>query len=333
MEETATVFTPEWVGKLRRRWEPQPPFQQPPIFGIATGSYCADIRAEVEEWVRLLPERGRKSVVARLRSSEQFMNTYHELAAGHILRMNGYSAEYEPEVCGKAPDWLAHEPGGGRSFLLEAVSCNTPEEQRRRRSGWQKLRERLKRIPIGVWLEPEMEDDGPTITDQMAVRIEKDVRAWLRTKPPVGTEIRTSGVLLRVDAIDDAFARVCFIPPPEAFWTDLDRLRDAIADKASKYGDICASENLPLVVSVVTSFGTGLGMDDFDEVLNGGIVYHVRCSDRMAFPVRQPDGLFARYPMLHAVVNLFRNGGGWHTRVLRNPDALPSLGGPLFSPG
>jgi hypothetical protein len=74
-----TVFTGEYVGTLRRRWETRPEREWPLVARVALQNDRADDREMTEGWVAELNPADQGRVASTLRTERQFLSTFGEL--------------------------------------------------------------------------------------------------------------------------------------------------------------------------------------------------------------------------------------------------------------
>lgn len=335
MSAPSHVFTPEWIAQQTRRYGNSPAHARPTLYNLWTSQESAADRAVIEEWVEQVPPERRPRVISNLRSPDQFTQTYNELAVGDSLRRAEWVVEYEPEIEGLRPDWLARPRGRAPGFILEVLSSMPPAERRRHDEGWDVLRRRLEAIPSSalLYIQPPFYDgsDEPILppAGPRQKEIARNVTQWLKTNPPDGEGYEIDGITIRFlgrnpreNSVD---CGVGCLP----FWVESDPLRDAIKEKAGKYRELSQSLGLPFVVCALPDFGSGRGLRELvDAVL--GVERCRLVENREGRPCeevyRANEGLFARYPTLSAVtLGDLQKHRVTHT-VLHNPSATFPLG-------
>jgi hypothetical protein len=123
------VFDPAWIDNIKRRYGRLPHYDRPVIYSVAVDERYQALRTEIESWVSHLSMAAREKVIPKLRSSENFQQTYNELAVGHTLRRLGYELEYEKPVDGLTPDWFVHPRDRSPAFIVEAFTSNPPQDR------------------------------------------------------------------------------------------------------------------------------------------------------------------------------------------------------------
>jgi len=71
------VFTDNWIQEVKSRYESRPRHLRTWPYFIATTNEFENARQNIESWIGALPEQRRAEVIQRLRSKEQFWNTYN----------------------------------------------------------------------------------------------------------------------------------------------------------------------------------------------------------------------------------------------------------------
>jgi hypothetical protein len=332
--ETSTVpchdYTSEWIERQVRKHKNLPEYQQPRIYRYAVGQWdeARACRELTERWVDELPPATRVKVIGHLRSEKHDIHTFNELRLGNSMRQRGYVTEYEPDLGGQTPDWLVRR--GAERFLIECLTSNPTAERARCEEGWQRFAQRLETIQ-GPWII-NMRAPRPTYDQELGTDLEvfapEDgrqkqvvnlVRSWLVTEPTPGDDFEVDGmeVVLLPGVSRAGHVRCALMPPP--FLVDADPLTDAIHEKVKKYGDLATEHQLPLIVAVAISFGTGRDQSDLHRALIG------RSEDKI--------GLFKRYPILSAVTLAHPQGLDGVTHYLfPNPDATHPLVSSAFQP-
>ena len=80
------VSSSDWVNYLKQRYERLPSYQRPVLYSIAVDKEKENLRLEIEDWVRDLPQAAKDKVIPRLRSPNNLQQAYNELAVGHTLK-------------------------------------------------------------------------------------------------------------------------------------------------------------------------------------------------------------------------------------------------------
>ncbi len=146
------VFTDDWVQKIRRRYEQYPDYQKPWLYTVTTSDKLQTVRNEIEEWVNWLPQSDRSKVIKNLQS-KNFIQTYHELAVGNILKRSGYQLEYEKEFDDNlTPDWYVQPNKGTPAFIVEILTANRSETMEKFDKQENDLLGRIQQIPMDVTL-------------------------------------------------------------------------------------------------------------------------------------------------------------------------------------
>lgn len=336
------VFPPEWVADKRQRYDCCPPYARPKLYDLWTADWLKAERDRIEQWAAPLANHELDEVIPRLRDANLFRETYNELAVGASLRSQGWLLEYEPELYGLTPDWLARRAAGQERLVVEIVSSNPPKESEACLDGWMRLRGRLQGLPVNAHLSLQIHgnrgDDEVVSTpppDSEHKRVAGEVRKWLEAGPAV-REARSFGPLTveylgPYSTTDRVACSIAMIP----FAVDSDPLRNSIREKACKYRRPVLRCAVPLVVVVVPEFTTGRGMDEVSEVALGTERWFLVGSSELGWRqgcCRDLDGLFVAFPSLSAVAVAEWDRGGLVHKVLRNPGATFPLPDSAFAP-
>lgn len=324
------------MSELRRRYEKRPVYQRPRIYDIAVGPDCETLRAEIEDWVAGLASAVRPEVISKLRSAKGFVQTYHELAVGNILRRLGHEVEYEKNVGGLTPDWCANATNGRLVFVVEVFTVRPPESAQKRDARRRHLLGRIEQIPLGVVLHIKVDSGASMDSQGTSKAIAKQVRDWLLGgNSSVGDTLDVKGVTFKLLARNPKLSSVGCICPGGAFFVNSYPLRRALLEKTGKYKSVALNLGIPLVVAAVADLSTGLDSGDFEDVLLGGDAVQVvfdTASDELVQQrrVRKPNGLFQRCPGLSAGLWVWRSIGEWQVKALHNSGAASPLPRDVF---
>lgn len=271
------VFEPAWIQELEKRYGQRPKFQQPALYRLATRANLAERRALIEAWVQSLTPSTREVIIKRLRNPDQFFTAYNELAVGDILRRCGHKIEYEKPVDGKTPDWYISARDLFPTFLVEVATVFPPREIQVEMRTWEELRFRIAQIEHYFHLSVTAHRTNALVGKDTRP-IAQFVKDWLDSIDPKSTDRTDETVVykngdLRIEL--DLIARktthkkpVEILGPVFTQWVNDKRLRNAIAKKLSKYPQ-AKQFSIPLVVGVVPTFESGLGIDSLFDVLFG----------------------------------------------------------------
>ncbi|MCC6626546.1 MAG: hypothetical protein IT340_03980 [Chloroflexi bacterium] len=331
------VFDDAFIANLRAQQERLPPYQRDLIYRVATSARLAWVRAEVEAWVAELAPATQTQVMPRLRTSDLFASTYHELAVGHLLRQRGYLLDYERHVPGGAPDWYAWREGHGPVFLVEVLTRESPTEDVRQQHAVADLVGRLQAIPLDVAIGIDTLHGQAELTPRRNKQVVREVRRWLEAdQTDVGAHLALNDIRFEVVLRDRGYSMVQCIGPVEIFFVNPAPLRGVIEAKVSKY----KAAGIPLVVAVVADPRTGYGLDSVMDVVLGqeSVTLTVREPDSKIIGQRlgrSPDGLFSDEGRraLSAVVWVWRGDSEWQMQALHNPTAQHPLPPDALGPG
>ncbi len=80
------VFTNEYAQDMKRRYQQKPEHEKRDLYKITLSNEGQYLRAEIEEMVAALSPDKQRVVIPRLRTEDNFKQTYNELAVGCQLR-------------------------------------------------------------------------------------------------------------------------------------------------------------------------------------------------------------------------------------------------------
>src|SRR5947209_5989577 len=108
--QTPLVFTPEWVGRQKRRYSQNPAHARPRLYSLWVEDRLQGYRNRIEGGGAPPGPQEQDGGIPRLRSTDNFAQTYNELAVADSLRVHGLQLTYEPDLNGQTPDWLVCHP-------------------------------------------------------------------------------------------------------------------------------------------------------------------------------------------------------------------------------
>ena len=335
------VSSSDWVNYLKQRYERLPSYQRPVLYSIAVDKEKENLRLEIEDWVRDLPQAAKDKVIPRLRSPNNLQQAYNELAVGHTLKQLGYELEYERQIAGITPDWYIDAKSDVPAFVVEVFTANPPEDRIAELKKWAYLYGRLKQIPVGVVLRIRTHPASAAPDQRGSKAITSDLEQWLFSeKPGVGEHVSLNGITFEVVSKGANHEHVlCFGGSGSAntFWVDTNSLRENIRRKVKKYS-VLGEQGIPLVVGVVADFYTGLSREDFDDALLGNEAIEITYEEPTGTVVgqklvRRDDGVLTRIdPVLSAAVWVSREASVWKAEAIFNPQAANPLPAKTFSP-
>ena len=107
---------------------------------IATDVQCQPLREEIERLFADLPAPSPDNVMGKLRSEENFWQTYHELVVGGFLMKRGLRIECDKKLDDLAPDltpdWFASTSDGVESMIVEVFTENISAWKRSKPRNW-----------------------------------------------------------------------------------------------------------------------------------------------------------------------------------------------------
>lgn len=302
------VFTDEWVGEVKARYERLPTYSRPIIYHIAVNDNYEYFRNEIEDYIQLVPEEASDVLVSRLRSEDHIFQTHRELAVGALVMQDFsasliYEREYMIDSSTMSPDWTILNEFNKPVCVIEVVTDNPSNDvlSRDRQVGY--FQARLQEIELGVILSVGGKFDD--LDQQRSKRLVSGINCWLNKHPPAGSTEEFEEINITVYQWAERFPRVQFVGPTDSWFVDPVPLREKILEKAKKYRPL-AQDGLPLVIAVYSAFRTGRDFDDLQEALFG------------------ESGLFADTDFLSGVMWLYRQDG-MRLHFIENPNTyLPA---------
>lgn len=326
------VFTDEWVQKIRRRYKQYPDYQKPWLYTVAISNKLETVRNEIEEWVNWLPQSDQSKVIKNLQS-KNFIQTYHELAVGSILKRLGYQVEYEKKIDNNlTPDWYAHPNKGRHAFIVEIFTDNRSETTEKHDKQENDLLGRLQQISIDVALNINFDLAKVALDQQKNKIISKKVQQWLTNNdPPIGAQLDSSGIVFEIFDRDRNYPNLQYVSSTDAFWIDTESLRKNIETKINKYKVLAKEKGIPIVVGIVVDPKTGLSLKSLQDVLLGEREVIVTFEKTPGSVVKQEqkrrqNGLFKINEALSAAIWMWKDDfGKWRIKTIYNPFAKNPL--------
>jgi hypothetical protein len=327
------VFTPEWIAHKVRKYGKCADHARPSLYRLWVSDECQSRRDEIERLVEALPPAARQQVIPRLRTPEQFAQTWNELAVGDSFRRMGHRAEYEKDLEGVTPDWFVTTAVASR-FIAEVVSSMAPVARQRCDAAWDLFMRRVSTLPgdFSLSIAPPFDYESFAYFDPPAVprqkQIARTIGRWLAAGPSdraVKTideiEITLIGRIPGLNHVTCGIGLSPFIVDGEPLW-------ETVKEKASKYKDVAVALQLPFVVCVVPDFSSGRDIRDLQDAVLGAEKCHLLSGPggiRQAVYHRASDGLFAKYPALSAVTLAQWDRGSMQHELILNPHAAHPL--------
>jgi hypothetical protein len=323
------VFTSEAIDRIRRTYADFPDHRKPAVYWIATDPEHQATRLRIDEWVSLLPDEMddddrrrsiRKNVIKRLKSADNFWDTYNELYVGDILRQLGYVVDYERPIPNaeklKTPDWYVESKDNAPPFYVEVFTPGQSRHRRENDNKWEDLRIRLKKIPLSVGLSLRANEQCAPPAERQSITITRRVREWLEScDPPTGEVLRLDCDTL--EEVKDEFAfhfrrRVieievscregiregqgwCVGPFPFER-VEVESLKNNIRRKTRKYAEHLEESRIPLVVFLIPHSESPLSHESVDDAVQGQSVtrvYPLSDGRNLIMDGRELNGLFA----------------------------------------
>lgn len=326
------VFSEEWVQQIKKRYERCEDFQRPPLRVVATDPKLQPMRDQIESWVKNLSEEQQKKVIQNLRSTENFLHTYHELVVGSLLKDFEFLPEYEKDLNGQTPDWYVSTEENDPPFIVEVFTSNVSDTQRGDELQTRDLQGRLRQIPLDFGLHISLNDEIVELTPRLNKKIANDIRKWLiQNNPSVEVELNLEELTAKVISRDRGYTGVQYAGFSKGFGVNPKPLRKNIEDKVAKYKMLIASIKMPLVIAVVADFLTGFGSDELKDVLFGQEVFNVTFNKKTMEHVNQTvsqknNGLFLEKPLLSAAIWIWQEYfSEWKMKTFVNPIAQNPL--------
>lgn len=336
MTESRSIFTNEYLDDLRRHYEGRRSYEQPLTYGVAVGEDWRDTRAELESWIRMIPDEQRPQVIGNLRNSQTFFEAYHELAVGALLRSLGFQPQYEETFENLTPDWFVDTTNP--LLLIEVVTVNEPDTLRRAYSATVELYSRIVGIPFAGTVKWDFASPDHSLQMKQVAQIARGVRRWLiQEDPNAGAKRRVDKLVFEVVKRDDSQHLRCR-PPFRYGYANRKRLEEAIKEKVKRYEGIALEKRAALVIAVTATGLSGLSLDSLLDVLLGSEAVKVSCKEPTEesaelSTIRVPDGLFESWrKTLSAVLWVEGSAGQWRMEAFLNPYARNPVPDGIFGP-
>jgi len=322
------VFSEDWLQLQGNRYSSYPKYQWPKPFFIATDESFRAIRDDVERLISDLPCDSQKSAIAKLRSDEQFWETYHELAVGNLLRNLGLKTEYENQLNGLTPDWLVSTSDGSEKFIVEVFTQNVSASDKAEDKQMADLTNRLKQIPIDVFIsiDVDLALRKEKLTSQRVKKVFNSVKQWLekqKTNFQPEFSVDEFSFLIRLKNVGYSSLQYGYglqsITTPES-------LRANLVKKFYKYRFLAEANKLPLLIAVVPGLET---RHQFGDTEMNWIFY-----GESQKPIVVSKGLFADKPLFSgAILANWQSPGQWLMQSYLNPLAKFPLPASIFTSG
>jgi hypothetical protein len=314
------VFTHHFIEEVKRKYAHTPNHRKPRIYWVSTMKEYEEQRMRIEDLVAMLPPGKRGNVVERIRTKEQYTNTYHELIVGEMLRKLGYTVEYEKPMVEVdellTPDWYVCKKGHLPPFYVEVFTPNPSKNIIETDNKWQDLCARLEElpIPVGISIQANERCNPPDAT--RSKKIAEIVREWLQEHSPRKGEVlnidcntleevtepytdyRNSTVItfeISKHSNEDQRKARC-TQPIFIRQVLVDALKNNIQRKIRHYGNAVKRENLPFVICLMPHYDSLLGHDSFVDAIWGELVtdlYEDKSGEKIWRDRRLDNGIFS----------------------------------------
>jgi|GEM_PF-2855257 len=322
------VFTPEFVGKIKKRYERDGVYQKPSIYYIVTRDENDFYRNNVERLVGSLSIKEQRNTISRLQSPDSFFQTYHELILRDELTKLGFQVE-AVELDGLTPDWLVIETATTPAFLIEVFTANFSEVSEAENIQREDLWGRLKSIRKNADLRVEFYCGQKTLNPSRNKKIITQIKIWLDTSPSVDSVLpfEELSITFLQSTIDGTGIRLIYFTPSE--WANIKPVKLTILEKVKKYKSLSNTYNYPLVVACFPIPLSYLDEEDFEDGLFGDKEFKAYLNSEgkvIAGPgwVRKNNGILESAPYLSAALWCWYDGN-WQMKIFHNENAEKPL--------
>jgi hypothetical protein len=325
--ESSTVFTPEWIQMVEKRYGHRPRSLKSLPYLIATDRQFYPLFQQIEKWVAALPEAGREKMTPNLRSTDNFWHTCHELIVGSFLKELGLQVEFEKQFGKQTPDWFVVSKDGLHSFIVEVFTANVSESAEFENIQLDELTRRLGEIPLDFALRISCLENSAVrqLDSNRSKKIAEAVRKWLQANKRLSeSSFSLDGFAFEIIQRNRGYATLQYATPAKPIYAAWTPLREKIERKVHKYRNLVLGNKIPLVVAVAPGSGTDYSIFEMKNILLGGVFNES--------PAK--DGLFAREPLLSGGIFIERKGmAQWKIHHYPNPKATFPLPENIFEEG
>jgi len=263
------MFDDAYRDELIRRFGHRPDWERPEMWLVATAPERSSQRDWMNAALLALPVPGRDVADRRLKSSRNFLATYHELAVAAILQEAGFSTEYERALGRLTPD--LYVTSGERALMIEVVGKFRPDHVRSDSRDWRALSQRVSQIgwPVGMIVR---RPDGSQLTPPnaaIAKRIVAGLRIWLWQRGGALGMIELEGYEFHAIQELPSGSPTLLAQPDPGGWMNADDVLETIGEKVRKYADLGTELHLPLVVVLAAELNAAMSLDLVRAALSG----------------------------------------------------------------
>lgn len=176
-----------------------------------------------------------------------FYETINEIIVGSYFISYGFSAEYEPKIEGKTPDWIV-ETDNNQRIIVDVFTSNTPTFMESQFEVVTKLNKAIKQLPSYAILWGKITDVYTAFKN--IEQITRDIIYWLESDPKLDERFISNGISLFLRKYHNRPLTLTSISISETNRNDYRDLPDKIIEKADKYEKISTELKIPFVVAI-----------------------------------------------------------------------------------
>ena len=247
------MFDDEFVKRFLTRVGNRPEWNRPELLTILTDPERSAQRSWLSKAGLLIKDKQRKNVLRRLETDEHFIATYNELAVVALLGSSDLVVEYEHtfefENRELSPDLVLRLPGGAIAAIIEVSTRFRTSEQRSKEIQWNELTTRVHRIsrPLGLLVRGPGGVSALPPDSGTAKRLAAMLQSWLLwPSTTIGSNVLEGDYYFEVIAALPGIRADIAVPTGGDLITT-EMVREAVADKVSRYGVLADSIGVPLI--------------------------------------------------------------------------------------
>jgi hypothetical protein len=186
----------------------------------------------------------------KLKLSKDYRGVYeaiNEIIIGSYIISYGFSADYEPEIGGKTPDWVIETPSN-QKIIIDVFTSNTPVFMQSQSEVVSKLNETVKKFPSYTILWGEITDAYAALKN--IEQVTEDILCWLESAPKLNDCFSSNGISLLLRRYNNKPLTLLSMRINERKRNDFRDLPDKIIEKANRYEKISAELKIPFVVAI-----------------------------------------------------------------------------------
>jgi len=260
------IFTKDFIDKINENYSKSPE-KWAYFWNLINHVENKRLVNMYEYWASNVPKPFLKKILPRLREpdSQNYKSARDELRIGFHLSQLGYPFEYEKDFSGLNPDFYIKQ--NSYEFIVEVVTCDISEDK----MGEEKLsRDLIKRINklsfnagISTLKRTKLENQS------QSKRIVFELKRWLKSHPEIKDKIDIEGFTFRLIQYNPKWQNVQLILTHPVEWVELNKVKDKIDEKVSKYSELIENLQIPFIVAPLPDFNTSVDLEDISIILLG----------------------------------------------------------------